>query len=75
MQTDAHLRTLHYFHLGPHCFQLGLELIGNFLLESLLNRLGESLNHFLGFLEAEAGHGPHLLDEFDFQTRIKSNQL
>src|ERR1019366_10011705 len=53
------------FDLGADLFESGLDLLGLFLANAFLDRLGSALDQILGFLEAKAGHGAHFLNHFD----------
>src|ERR1700761_2645852 len=51
--------------LGASLLELGLELVGFFLVDAFLDRLRRAFDEVLGFLEAETGDGADFLDDFD----------
>src|SRR5437879_3723393 len=50
---------------GAGLFEVGLELVGLFLLDALLDGLGRLVDERLRLLEAEAGRGAYDLDHLD----------
>ena len=53
------------FDLGASFLEFGSDLLGLVLGDSFLEGLGSAVDHFLGFLQAQAGQGTDDLDDSD----------
>src|SRR5690348_9607570 len=62
--TRSKLRLLQV-HLRASLFELGLDLVGFFLVDAFLDVLRRALDEVLGFLQAETGDGADFLDDLD----------
>src|ERR1700742_2262863 len=58
-------RCLLELNLGASLLELGLELVGFFLVDAFLDGLRRAFDEVLGFLEAETGDGTDFLNDFD----------
>src|SRR5215212_2870992 len=58
-------RELLELHRAASLLELGLELVGLFALDALLDGLGSLVDERLSLLEAKSGRGAHDLDDLD----------